>query len=87
VYDGWDLLRVSGLILLSCIPLALSVWALLDAAHRPAWAWALAERRQAVWIVIILFGTCTIIGGMIISAWYLAIIRPQVAAAESGHIT
>jgi hypothetical protein len=86
VYDGWDLLRVSVLILVSSIPLALSVWALLDAARRPGWAWALAERRQVVWMLVILFATCTIIGGIVVSVWYLAVIRPHIAAAEEGRI-
>ena len=38
------------------LPLALTVWALLDAARRPEWAWALAGRRRVVWLAAILFG-------------------------------
>ena len=69
-----------------CIPLALSLWALLDAAKRPAWAWALAERRQAVWIAVILVGFLSVIGGLVIASIYLVRIRPDIAAAESGQV-
>ncbi len=67
------------------LPLALSLWALLDCARRPGWAWALTDRRQVVWMAAILFGFLTVIGGVIISSIYLLRIRPQVAAAEDGR--
>jgi hypothetical protein len=69
-----------------CIPIGLSLWALLDAARRPAWAWSLAERNQAVWMALILVGFCSVIGGLAISAIYLLRIRPGIAAAEEGRI-
>jgi hypothetical protein len=87
MYDGWDLIRVSALIVVSAIPLGVSVWALLDAARRPGWVWALAGRRQAVWILVILLATCTIVGGLIVAGWYLALVRPHLAATEEGNIT
>jgi hypothetical protein len=68
------------------IPLALSLWALLDAARRPQWAWALAERRQVVWMAAIMLGTLTVIGGMVLCAYYLTRVRHEVAAAEEGRI-
>ena len=71
---------------LAAIPLALSVWALLDAARRPQWAWALAERRQVVWMAAIMLGTLTVIGGMLLCAYYLTRVRHEVAAAEDGRI-
>ena len=67
-----------------CIPLGLSLWALLDCAKRPQWAWALAGRRQVVWLVAILFGFASVIGGLLVSGWYLLRVRPVVAAAEHG---
>jgi hypothetical protein len=87
VYDGWDLIRVSALIVLSAIPLGVSVWALLDAARRPAWVWALAGRRQVVWIVAILLATATILGGLVVAIWYLTVVRPHLAATEDGQLT
>ena len=63
-----------------------AIWALLDAARRPQWAWALAERRQVVWMAAIMFGTLTVIGGVVLCAWYLTRVRHEVAAAEEGQI-
>ena len=71
---------------IACIPLGISVWALLDAANRPEWAWALAGRRRVVWMAAIMFGVLTVIGGLVISAWYLAQVRPLIRAAERGQI-
>lgn len=68
------------------VPLAVTVWALLDAARRPQWAWALAERNQALWIAAILLGVFSVIGGLAVCAWYLLKVRPRVAAAESGEV-
>ena len=42
---------------LAAVPLGISLWALLDAARRPQWAWALAGRRQVVWMAAIMLGT------------------------------
>lgn len=70
----------------AAIPLALTLWALLDAARRPQWAWALAERRQVVWMTAIMLGTLTVIGGMVLCAYYLTRVRHEVAAAEEGRI-
>jgi hypothetical protein len=69
-----------------CIPLALSAWAFLDAARRPQWAWALSPARQVVWLVAIPLGVFTVIGGLLVSLWYLLRIRPLVAAAERGEL-
>ena len=71
---------------LAAIPLGLSLWALLDAARRPQWAWALAGRRQVVWMAAIMLGTLTVIGGMVLCAYYLTRVRHEVAAAEDGRI-
>ena len=65
-------------------PLAISVWALVDAARRPQWAWALAERNQVGWMAAILAGILFVCAGLAISGWYLLKVRPVVSAAESG---
>jgi len=70
----------------AAVPLGLSLWALLDAARRPQWAWALAGRRQVAWMAAIMLGTLTVIGGMVLCAWYLTRVRHEVAAAEDGQI-
>ncbi len=70
---------------LAAIPLGVSLWALLDVARRPRWAWALAERRQVLWLALIMLGVFSVVGGLVISGWYLLRVRPVVAAAEAGH--
>lgn len=81
VVELFSVIVVTGL---CCIPLAISLWALLDCARHPQWAWALAGRRQVVWLVAILFGFVSVVGGLLISGWYLLRIRPEIAAAASG---
>ena len=81
-----DLVGALVLATIAAAPLALSLWALLDAARRPQWAWALAERRQVVWMAAIMLGTLTVIGGMVLCAYYLTRVRHEVAAAEDGRI-
>jgi hypothetical protein len=73
-------------VLVCSVPLALTVWALLDAARRPEWAWALAGRRRVVWLAAILFGAMTLAFGLVVSTAYLLWVRPAVAAAEAGRI-
>jgi hypothetical protein len=68
------------------IPIALTAWAFLDAARRPAWAWSLANRSQAAWMAAVFLGVLTVVGGLLISGYYLAVVRPEVAAAEDGRV-
>jgi hypothetical protein len=84
--DLWDLAVALAIACVAAFPLALTIWALLDAAHRPQWAWALAERRQVVWMAAIMFGTLTVIGGVVLCTWYLTKVRHEIAAAEEGQI-
>ena len=69
-----------------CTPLGLSLWALLDCAKRPAWAWALTTRSQAVWMATILCGILVLPVGIAISSWYLLRVRPQIGDAEQGKL-
>ena len=69
-----------------CIPIALSLWALLDCAKRPAWAWAMTSRSQQVWLATILCGMLLVPAGLVISGWYLLRVRPAVAAVEGGQL-
>jgi hypothetical protein len=71
----------------AAVPLGMSVWALLDAARRPQWAWALAGRRQVVWLAAIAFSAFTVIGGLLVAAWYLTRVRREVADAEVGRLS
>ncbi len=68
------------------LPLAISAWAFLDAARRPSWAWSLAGRSQVAWMAAVALGVLTLLGGLLVSGWYLAMVRPEIAAAEDGQI-
>jgi len=71
---------------LLALPLALSVLALLDAARRPEWVWALAGRARVVWMVAILFGAFVLPIGIVVSSWYLLRVRPELRDAEEGRL-
>jgi hypothetical protein len=73
-------------VLLCSVPLALTAWALLDAARRPEWAWALAGRRRVVWVAAILFGAMALVVGLVVSLVYLVRVRPDIDAAEAGRV-
>jgi hypothetical protein len=84
-----DLSELAVAVAVTCffaIPLSVTIWALLDAARRPQWAWALAERRQVVWMTGIMFSALTVVGGLLVASWYLSQIRPLIRAAEEGRI-
>lgn len=81
-----DVLRTAGIIAILSIPLGISMWALLDIARRPRWVWAFSGRRQVVWLGFVGFGVATVIGGLIVSGWYLLRVRPELAAVERGEI-
>lgn len=84
--DLSDLTGAVALVLVLSIPLCLTVWALLDAARRPQWAWALADRRQVVWMAAILLSSFTLVLGLGVSGWYLLKVRPLIAGAEGGQV-
>jgi hypothetical protein len=81
------LLKVLGTTIVAAIPLALSIWALLDAARRPEWAFALARRSRTAWVAATGFGILFCGPGVALSLWYLLKVRPGVAAAESGRLS
>lgn len=80
---GDVVLAALGVVVFS-IPLALNLWALLDAARRPEWAFALSGRSRTSWVVLTGGGIFICGAGVVLAAWYLVRIRPEVAAAESG---
>lgn len=81
-----DLALTTILLVLLSIPLAVTGWAFLDAANRPRWVWAFAGRRQVVWLCVIGFGVVTVIGGLLISGYYLTRVRRELSAIELGDL-
>lgn len=68
------------------IPLALTTVAVLDAARRPRWAWAMSRHTQVVWMAGLMFSALTVVGGVLAALWYGLVVRPDVAAIENGDI-
>jgi hypothetical protein len=67
-------------------PVGVSVWALLDAARRPSWVWALANRDRTHWMAAILF-TAVIFGvGLLVAGFYLTRVRSTLAEIEAGNL-
>jgi hypothetical protein len=84
--DLFDVVIALAIACVFAVPLGVSLWALLDAARRPQWAWALAGRSQVAWMAGILFGMFSVVGGLLLSLWYLEKVRPIIAAAEDGDL-
>ena len=83
---GGDLAWAVVVTMLACIPLAVSVWALLDAARRPRWVWALSRHPQTPWMAAVAAGVLLTVVGLAISLWYLIRVRPELAAIERGDL-
>jgi hypothetical protein len=73
-------------LVLSAIPLGLSVWALLDAAHRPEWAFSFVNRSRTAWVAATAIGVLFCLPGVAVALWYLLRVRPQVAGVEAGRL-
>ncbi|MCC5953532.1 MAG: DUF2516 family protein [Acidimicrobiia bacterium] len=73
------------LITVACIPIGLSLWAILDIARQPAWAWSLAGRNRTAWMAAVLIGILFLVLGLVVASYYLVRVRPQIAAAEQGR--
>jgi len=71
---------------LFALPLCVTVAAILDAAHRPRWVWALSRHTQLFWLAGLLFSTLVVVGGVAAALWYAVRVRPDLIALESGDL-
>ena len=81
-----SLARVLLGLLVAAAPIGLSVWAMLDAAHRPEWAFAFVNRNRTTWVAACAVGILFCGPGIVVSLWYLLRVRPQVAGVEAGRL-
>ena len=81
-----DLAVAVGITLLASVPLGISLWALLDAARRPRWVWALSSHSQTPWMAAIVAGVLLTVVGLAISLWYLFRVRPDLRRIEQGDL-
>jgi hypothetical protein len=64
------------------VGLGLTVWALIDAAMRPDWAFRAAGHNKTLWIVLEAVGL--VVCGLVISLIYLIAIRPSVQRQQAN---
>ncbi|HEY8524050.1 MAG TPA: DUF2516 family protein [Acidimicrobiales bacterium] len=64
--------------LIGLVPLALTIWGIVDAASRPDWAWQRSGQNKVLWVALQVIGLFVCLG-WILSIVYLAAIRPQVS--------
>ncbi len=81
-----DIAKTTLVMLALSVPPAGTAWAFLDAASRPKWVWALAGRRQILWMSVIGFGVLTVVGGLAVSTYYLSRVRMELARVEGGDL-
>ena len=80
-----DVLLAIGFWLLFGLPFIITVAAFLDAARRPEWARAMARRRRAVWMGVLVAGGVTYFVGPIVAIVYWLTARRDVSAVEHGQ--
>jgi uncharacterized membrane protein len=66
------------IVLVGLVPLALTIWGVVDAASRPDQAWQRSGQSKVLWVVLQVVGLFVCLG-WILSIVYLAAIRPQVS--------
>jgi hypothetical protein len=70
-------------VLIALATLAVSIWAIVDAASRPSGAFAAAGSNKTMWIVLVAVGwVVTGVLGLILACVYLGSIRPRVRAVS-----
>ena len=71
------------LLLVFALPfIAVPLWAIIDAAHRPDAAWRASGHSKATWLVLLIVFFFFEPFGVILSIVYLAAIRGQVVASQ-----
>jgi len=77
-------MSVLVLVALGVVTLVLAVWAIVDAARRPAVAWHRIQRGKATWIsLIVVFTLLAGVIGLVLAVYYLLVIRRQLAVAAA----
>ena len=83
-FGAGGILVLMAIFALGVLPTALTIWALVDAAGRPDWAWEYAGQNKTLWIVLLAVGLAVCMVGLVAMIIYFASIRPQVAAAQDA---
>jgi hypothetical protein len=72
------------IVVLGLVPLAICIWAIVDAASRPDTAWKAIGKSRATWITLIAVFTifCNLVG-FVLAIAYLTTIRNQLKAVST----
>jgi hypothetical protein len=74
-------------VLFAVVPAVVIVWAVVDAATRPIWAWQFAQRRKGLWLALLLLGLVDPFPiGVTLVAIYVTVVRPKVATAQQSAL-
>ncbi len=68
------------------IPIGLVIAALLDAANRPDWVWALAGRNKPGWMAAIIVSGVFVLPGLVVALVYGLRVRPHLRDIERGRL-
>ncbi len=86
IFSIGEIFRTAVLIAVAGIPLAGIGLMFLHAARAPQWVWALAGRRQVVWLALLLGGAAIIPLGVPLAIWYAVRVRPEIDRVERGDL-
>jgi hypothetical protein len=71
--ETWQLL-----VLAEILGFGIQLWALVNAARKPAWAWDQANKSKLMWLIILGVGLFFPVLGLIVAVWYLLATGPEV---------
>jgi hypothetical protein len=72
------------ILLVMLVPVGVTVFAIVDGAGRPEYAWQQAGQSKAVWVALEAVGIFICFLGVIMSIIYFATIRPKLVLAQGA---
>jgi len=72
------------ILLIALAAVGITVFAIVDGARRPEWAWQQAGQSKSIWIALQAVGIFVCSLGVIMAIVYLSAIRPKLILAEGA---
>jgi len=85
-YSASEIISALMWLTLVLLPVLYTLVAFLDVARRPGWVWALAGKRQLLWLWLLGMSILTVYGGLLVATAYFIFVRPSLARTESGDL-
>ncbi len=86
IFGIGEILRTAFYIAIAGVPIAGIGLMFLHAARAPQWVWALAGRKQVVWLASLLIGAAIIPVGIPLAVYYCVRVRPEINRVERGEL-